>query len=35
MIPECISQEDFIIVENLDESDRGIGGFGSTGVRDE
>lgn len=34
-VPEQISQEDFIIVENLDESSRGVGGFGSTGVRDE
>lgn len=35
MIPEHISQEDFVFVEDLDDSNRGEGGFGSTGVRDE
>jgi len=35
MIPERISQEEFVFVEDLNESDRGDGGFGSTGVRDE
>tara|TARA_B100000497_G_scaffold122583_1_gene153863 strand:- start:708 stop:1163 length:456 start_codon:yes stop_codon:yes gene_type:complete len=35
MIPERISQEQFIFVNELDDSDRGEGGFGSTGVRDE
>ena len=35
MIPERISQEHFIFVDELDDSDRGEGGFGSTGVRDE
>ena len=35
MIPERISQEHFIFVSALDDSERGEGGFGSTGVRDE
>jgi dUTP pyrophosphatase len=35
MIPERISQEHFIFVSELDDSERGEGGFGSTGVRDE
>lgn len=35
MIPERISQEEFVFVEDLNESNRGDGGFGSTGVRDE
>ena len=35
MIPERISTEHFIFVEVLDDSNRGEGGFGSTGVRDE
>ena len=35
MIPERISQEQFIFVDELDDSVRGEGGFGSTGVRDE
>jgi dUTP pyrophosphatase len=35
MIPEHISQEDFVFVEDRDDSNRGEGGFGSTGVRDE
>jgi len=32
MIPERISQEHFIFVSELDDSERGEGGFGSTGV---
>jgi dUTP pyrophosphatase len=32
MIPERISQEHFIFVNELDDSERGEGGFGSTGV---
>jgi len=35
MIPERISTEQFIFAEILDDSNRGEGGFGSTGVRDE
>ena len=35
MIPERISQEQFIFATVLEDSTRGEGGFGSTGVRDE
>lgn len=35
MIPERISQEQFIFTTVLEDSTRGEGGFGSTGVRDE
>ena len=31
LVLEKIYQEEFVVVEELDETDRGEGGFGSTG----
>ena len=33
MIVAPVTQADFSIVENLSETERGTGGFGSTGVK--